>query len=220
MKQGFLLLSSCLLLSSPALAADLPGKSGFTLSAGTLGVGLELSHTLPIANLTGRLAWNGYTHDFDDTIDGIDYGADLELNSITALVDWRPWGKVTHFTAGMVYNNNAMTFTGVPGGNYAIGDLTFPADQVGSLKGDVGFDEFVPYAGLGWNVPVAPKTALSLELGVVFQGSPQLTLTADGPLADDPTFQQELERERTEFQDEIKDYEYYPVVALGIQRRF
>lgn len=219
MKNG-LFLSASLLLAVPAYAVDLPGKSGVTVSAGTLGVGIEIAHTLPLANLTGRLAWNGYSYSYDDAIDGVEYELDLDLNTVTALLDWRPWGQLTHFTAGLVYNNNGIDFVGAPAASYQIGNLNLPATEVGRLTGTVGFDELVPYLGLGWNIPVAPKTALSLELGVMFQGAPQLALSADGPAASDPTFQAELERERQAAQQELDNYEYYPVVALGIQRRF
>lgn len=206
--------------AAPVCAADMPGKTSFTVSAGTLGIGLEIAHTLPVVNLTGRLAWNGFSYDYSDTVDGIRYEAELDLNNVTALVDWRPWGKFTHFTAGLVYNNNAIAFSGAPAASYTIGSMSFAADQVGRLSGDVTFDKLVPYAGLGWNIPVAPRTALSLELGVVFQGEPQLSLQADGVLAADPIFQSELEREQADAQRDLSQFEYYPVVSLGLQRRF
>ena len=221
MKHGIFLTIASLGLAFPAQAADLPGKSGVTVSAGTLGIGVEFAHTLPVANLTGRVAWNGFNYDYDDSIDGIDYELGLELSSVTALVDWRPWGKAMHLTAGVVFNGNEIGATSAAAQSYEIGGQTFTADQVGTLRGNVSFDDdVVPYFGLGWNIPVAPKTALSLEMGVVFQGSPKLSLSADGALADDPLFQAELAAEEAEFQDDISNLEYYPVIALGVQRRF
>ncbi|MBT8135988.1 MAG: hypothetical protein KJO54_03135 [Gammaproteobacteria bacterium] len=204
----------------PAMAADVPGKTSFALRASTLGFGAELAHTLPIANLTGRVAWNGYTYETSDTIEGVAYDVELDLSSITALVDWRPWGTVTHFTAGLVFNSNEFGALGQPAGTYTIGGMTFSATDVGNLTGRTTFDDVVPYAGLGWNIPIAPKTALSLELGVVFQGAPSVTLEADGLLATDPVFQAELEAERAEFEQDIKDYEYYPVLGIGVSRKF
>ena len=221
MKHGLFLMVASLGLTLPAVAADLPGKSGVTVSAGTLGIGVEFAHTLPVANLTGRIAWNGFNYDHDDSIDGIDYDLDLDLSSVTALVDWRPWGQAMHLTAGIVFNGNEIGATSIAAESYDIGGQTFTADQVGTLSGNVGFDDdIVPYLGLGWNIPVAPKTALSLEMGVVFQGSPKVSLSANGTLADDPLFQDDLAAEEAEFQEDISNLEYYPVIALGIQRRF
>lgn len=217
------LLSAALLACAiaPAGAADVPGKTSFTVSAGTLGIGLEIGHTLPVLNLTGRVAWNGFAWDHSDTVDGNRYDAEIGLNNATLLFDWRPWGKITHVTAGMVYNANSISYTASPAATYEIGSMVFAGDQVGQVSGDVSFaDKFVPYAGLGWNIPVAPRTALSLELGVMFQGEPQLSLQADGPLASDEAFQSELERERRNAEEELSSLEYYPVVSLGIQRRF
>lgn len=94
------------LVCLPAFAADLPGKTGFALRVSTLGLGAEVSRTLPVANLTGRLAWHAYTYETDDSIQGIPYDVELDLDSVTALIDWRPWGQVTHLTAGIVFNNN------------------------------------------------------------------------------------------------------------------
>ncbi len=208
------------LVCLPAFAADLPGKTGFALRVSTLGLGAEVSRTLPVANLTGRLAWHAYTYETDDSIQGIPYDVELDLDSVTALIDWRPWGQVTHLTAGIVFNNNQFNASGTATGTYTIGGMSFAAADVGALRGTTTFDDVVPYAGLGWNIPLAPKTSLTMELGVVFQGSAKVALTADGLLAADPVFQQELEDERAQFEDDIKDYEYYPVVAIGLQRRF
>ena len=221
MKHGLFLTLASLGLAFPVMAADLPGKSGVTVSAGTLGIGVEFAHTLPVANLTGRIAWNGFNYSRDDSIDSIDYDLDVDLSSVTALVDWRPWGKAMHLTAGIVFNGNEVGATSIAATSYDIGGQTFTADEVGTLRGDVGFDDdVVPYFGLGWNIPVAPKTAVSLELGVVFQGSPKVSLSADGTLADDPLFQGALATEQEDFEDDINNFEYYPVIALGIQRRF
>ena len=206
--------------SSPAIASDLPGKTSLAVRASTLGLGVEIAHTLPLANLTGRLAWNGYTYDTSDTIEGVPYEVELDLSSITALVDWRPWGTMTHFTGGLVFNGNEIGATGQASATYDIGGMTYAAADVGNLSGRTTFDDVVPYAGVGWNIPIAPKTAFSIELGIVFQGAPSVTLEADGLLATDPVFQDELEAERSEFEKDIEDYEYYPVVGIGISRRF
>lgn len=206
----------------PALAAAdvLPGKTGVSARIGTLGLGVEASRTIPVANLTARLGYNTFTYDYDDSIDGIDYDLELDLQSVSALVDWRPWGRLTHFTAGVLYNLNEVVAFSDPTGSITIGEIVFPGDDVGTLNGTVEFDDFAPYLGVGWNVPLAPSFLLSLELGVVLQGSPRVSLTADGDLADEPQFQEQLEAERAAFEEDIEDFEYYPVLSLGFVKRF
>ncbi|MBT8132421.1 MAG: hypothetical protein KJO35_09145 [Gammaproteobacteria bacterium] len=208
------------LTTVPAIAADLPGKSSFALRASTLGFGAEFAHTLPIANLTGRINWNGYNHEMNDTIEGIPYKAELDLSSVSALLDWRPWGQLTHLSVGLVFNGNEVNAVGDATGSYTIGDMSFAASDVGNLVANASFDEVAPYAGLGWNFTIMPNTALALEVGVVFQGSPKVTFVADGPLASDPTFQSELLAEQSQFQNDVDDLKYYPVIALGLLRRF
>lgn len=216
-------LLSLLLISATAFApalADIPGKTSVAVRASTLGLGIELSHELPVTNLSGRLGFNSYTHEMNQSIEGIPYDLDFELGSVVAMLDWKPWGTFTHFTAGLVFNGNQINARSQAAAMYTVGGMTYSAADVGNLSGTAKFDSVVPYAGLGWKLPIFPKTALTFELGLVMQGSPKISLEASGLLATDPVFQQELAAETAQFQNDIEDYKYYPVIALGLSRRF
>lgn len=217
------ILFSLLLISATAVTpalADVPGETSMALRASTLGFGIELAHELPVTNLSARLGWNGYTHDMNDTVEGIPYDMEFKLGSVVALLDWRPWGTLTHFTTGLVFNGNEILAASQVATSYTVGGVTYNAADVGNLSGKTTFDSVAPYAGLGWNVPIFLKTALKFELGVVMQGSPKVTLEADGPLASDPLFQDELAAETQQFQKDIEDYKFYPVIAVGVSRSF
>ncbi len=68
------------------------------------------------------------------------------------------------------------------------------------------------YLGKGFTV--------GFEAGVLFQGSPKLNLAANGGLlANDPTFLQELEKERREAEDDA-DFKLWPVLQLNFAWRF
>jgi hypothetical protein len=55
----------------------------------------------------------------------------------------------------------------------------------------------------------------------MFTGSPQVDLTASGgTLANDPNFQTQLALEEQTLQDDINDYEIYPVVQAGLTFSF
>jgi hypothetical protein len=55
----------------------------------------------------------------------------------------------------------------------------------------------------------------------MFTGSPQVDLTATGgTLSNDPNFQTQLAQEEQNLQDEISDYEVYPVVQAGLTFSF
>lgn len=68
---------------------------------------------------------------------------------------------------------------------------------------------------------------MTLDLGVIFQGEGEVTLTpiipAGSPL-NDPLARQALQilidREEQDLQDDVADYDLYPVVSLGISYRF
>ena len=61
---------------------------------------------------------------------------------------------------------------------------------------------------------------LNLDLGVLWQGDPEVAINADGVLASDPIFQSALEAERQELDDEISDYKAWPVISLGFVVNF
>jgi len=134
-------------------------------------------------------------------------------------------------TGGLVYNATEVTGSSLPpaSGVYDIGGVPVPVGLVGTLDGKVEFDPIVPYAGLGWGRAPGSGSGfgVTLDLGVIFQGEGEVTLTpiipAGSPL-NEPLAREALqiliEREERDLQDDIVDYDMYPVVSLGISYRF
>jgi hypothetical protein len=93
---------------------------------------------------------------------------------------------------------------------------------VGALSGKVDFDDIAPYVGIGWDTTFGKDNCFGLvfELGVLYQGSPDVNLVSSGPIASDPTFQAELAKETAALQDDLDEYKFYPVVAVGLSYRF
>ena len=65
---------------------------------------------------------------------------------------------------------------------------------------------------------------LNLDLGVLWQGEPEVTLDATG-LATAPTdvqalLEPALEAERVELEDELSDFKAWPVISLGFVYNF
>ena len=54
----------------------------------------------------------------------------------------------------------------------------------------------------------------------MFQGSPTANLSATGPIASDPGFQADLAKEENNLQDDLDNFEYYPVISIGFNYRF
>jgi hypothetical protein len=112
---------------------------------------------------------------------------------------------------------------------YDIGGVPVPVSILGTLDADVDFDPIAPYAGLGFGRAPGSGSGLgvTLDLGVLFQGKGDVTLTpripAGSPLNDPvarQAFQILVDREERDLQDDVNDYDMYPVVSLGISYRF
>ena len=101
-----------------------------------------------------------------------------------------------------------------------IGGITYPGAGIGTLSSVTTFDSTSPYLGLGFDFTLAGKVGLNLDLGVLWQGEPGVTLDASGALNQDPAFQAALETERLELEDEMSDFKAWPVVSLGVVYKF
>ncbi len=223
----FAILTLGTLATAPRLAA---AELALGAGAGTLGVGVELTAGLA-PQLHLRLGAHAGSYDDRREASDIEYDATARVRAGTALLDWHPGGGAFRLSAGAVYNSNEVEAESrtPPSGLYEIGDVLVPAALLGSLRGNVEWDPVAPYAGLGFGNPLAPgrRWHVGLDLGVVFQGEPDVTLTpvipAGSPLnnpAARALLDIELTKEERDLEDEAADYDLYPVVALGVSYRF
>jgi hypothetical protein len=189
----------------------------------TLGVGPELSVGFS-DYITTRVAghWGEFSVD-GDTSD-VKWDTDLNLASGLATLEWNVFAGGFHIDVGVIVHDNYVDATAKPtGGTFTFNGETYTAAEAGTVSGDVDFDNSVaPYVGIGWGNPVDNDTNLTFfcNLGVVFQGSPDVSLKGTGTLANDPIFQQNLKVEEKELQDELDKFEYYPVITLGMSYKF
>lgn len=199
------------------------GGVALTAKAGTLGAGLDLTKGLT-DTLNLRAGVNGYSYDYSGVESGIDYSLDLDLRTVSLLADWHPINGGFRITGGVFYNGNELNGAGRPaaGGIYDIDGTTYTATEVGTLSAAVDFSSVAPYLGVGWGnaIDTRGRWHVSLDAGVLFQGSPEARLSADGSLASDPAFQSDLMREQASLQDEIDEFKYYPVFSVGVSYRF
>ncbi len=211
-------------LASSAFADD-GSRAIVALAAegGTTGIGpaiwITASPALSLSAGYGAL-------DIDETYstDGVDYDGSAELSNPYALLRWHPFKGNFNIAAGAVFTDNQVAVVGRPGAGstFEIGGVEFDADQVGSLQGDVEWsNSTAPYLGIGWaKKPGENGWGAYLDIGVMDSGSAQAMLTADGPLAADPTFQARLRQEEQEVNDELDEFDLYPVIKLGLMYRF
>jgi len=212
----FILAAVALLLCSTAAAED---DLWFGIKAGTLGVGVEATwRPVPLFDL--RAGYNRLDYDDDGAQAGIEYDATLELRTTYATANLLFPVSPMRLTAGAFANDNRLVLQSVDQPAYTVGGSSYTPDQVGTLRSTAAFDSPSPYLGIGFDFELAGRLGLNLDLGVLWQDSPVVTLTSDGSLANDPQFQQALETERRELEQETKDFKAWPVVSLGLNFNF
>lgn len=215
----FLTLAAIGLLTLPASAAFADKDFGIGIKAGTLGLGVEATwRPLPYIDL--RVGTNFY--DYDDVGDqaGVLYDAELSLDTVYGTANFRFPLSPFRVTAGLFANNNELTLTSQEAGTFTIGGTTYNASDVGTLRSVTDFGSTAPYVGFGYDFSLLGKVGLIFDVGVLWQGEPNVSISADGPIASQPLFQQSLEAERVELQDEISDYKAWPVVSMGFVVNF
>ena len=214
-------------------ASETPVKtSGWAITPeiSTLGVGATVTKSIT-PNVNAKLGINGLGISRDISLSDVDYKANLNLFNVSTLIDYLPWKNGGfHLTGGLVFQDNNLEGTGKPknGVTIRINDKDYNSTTVlTSLKSKASFPNSVaPYIGLGWGNAVKPGKHLgfSANLGVMFAGSPKVSLTPGfGPDAT-PALQQEIntniEAERKKQESDLNWLSVYPVFSLGISYQF
>ena len=112
---------------------------------------------------------------------------------------------------------------GTPNIPTKIGDHYYLPGEIGELSGSVRFNNWAPYIGLGYGNAVldADKTwGFVFDIGIMWQGSPDVDLSANGTKAEDPTFKEDLAKEETDIQGDADVFRIYPVLSFGISYQF
>lgn len=201
-RAGALVLALSLLPA--ALPSALPAQTAaVNLRAGT--TGLAVGATVRVSdrfNARVDIPWLAYSMDGEQVVDDftLDYTADADFLTFGALVDYHPFAGRFRLSAGAYTGRRDLSFTGRSAGPHTVGNVTYTADQIGGLAGTIGFGSAVaPYLGLGFGNPVAPDKRLGFtaDLGILFIGSPTVTMSGDGmigPTAEDaPVLQDNLD---------------------------
>ncbi|MCK5770733.1 hypothetical protein [Algiphilus sp.] len=224
----------------PVHAADI----GAGVRASTLGLGAELSIGL-LDRLVLRIPVSTFTYSDDVEEDGINYDGDLDLLTVGLFADVHVFGGAFHITGGLASNGNELNLRASEAtGNesFEVGSNTYVSDPDDpfELRAGIDFESVAPYIGIGWgNAVHAERNSVyfKLELGVLYQGSPQATASATGSVRDADTplapsfdvnsadpraqaFRQQLEAERATLEDDIDEYDLYPVLGVSVGYRF
>lgn len=204
-------------LSSAALAET--GDIAVGAKVSTLGFGADVTVGIT-SNINARTGFNAYNYNGESTRSNVTYDFDLDLLSFPILLDWHPLGEDSgiRLSSGILINKNKVKATALSQNSYTIGDREYSQIQVGKLNGAVDINALTPYVGFGWGNPFRDESgfSVSFDIGVAFQGNPDLSLTATGPIASDTTFQSDLKKEIQSLKDDTGELKLYPVISLGL----
>ncbi len=186
--------------------------------AGTLGLGVEAGVRI-VPTIVVRAVANKYKYNYDLSESSIDYSGNLNLESYGLQADFHPPLIPFYATAGVFNNKNNFNITAVPSGTYSIGNNTYTGAQVGTLVSNAKFAETAYYGGLGAEFTIV-KFAVALEGGVYYQGEPKVSMTASGPIATNPAFVSDLNRETADLVNKFDKAKYYPALTLMARYKF
>lgn len=224
MKKSLMLIGLAGALSVSAAHAQ--SSSASSASIGTTGVGLHL--VLPHTdNVQFRVGFNGYRDSTTESTDDVTYDVSARLQTFDALVDYFPRGGSFRMTGGLIFNGNKLDLTARPnsGASYTFNGNSYTASTVGDINGKVEFNKIAPYLGIGFGNTVKKEKgwAFTADLGVMFQGTPDVNLVSSncsGGAIFCSQLANDLAAENAELREKAKDFQYYPVVRVGLSYRF
>jgi len=208
-------------------AGTASAQVGATADLGSTGVGFHV--VVPMETyLNGRFGANYFRHNVDKTSNGVAYGIKGKLQTIDVLFDWYlTAGSSFHLTGGLVYNGNKFNATAKPNGlgGFTLNGHAYTAADVGLLTGRIDYRKAAPYLGIGWGNALAPASRWStnVDLGVFYQGNPNVTLASVGCKTSDTVCKalaSDVAAERLHLRDDVDSLKLYPVVRASVGYRF
>lgn len=191
---------------------------GSTIKISTLGPGMEIEGRIN-DNVGIRGSFNYLPFTVSVSAEDVDYDADFSWKTGGAMIDLYPFSGIFRITAGLFYNGNDVDISATPSKNVTIGDNSYSPSQVGSINGSLSFNTIAPYAGIGWSGgdPTSGNWTVNFDLGILFQGSASVDeLYGSGGLAGSTALNADLEKEKSDIEDEMEPYKYYPVIGIGL----
>jgi outer membrane protein W len=193
------------------------------IKLGTLGLGLDIS--TPINDkLSARFNLNGATYTDTQEEDDNEYEGTLDLLTAGVLLDYYPFENNFRLSTGLYYNGNGFDGTIVPTSTTTI-DIDgkeYTTDDINRLNSDVSFQNIAPYVGLGWGSDAHDNGwGFTIDLGVIYHGKADVNLEADiKDLARKEEIDAAVKKEEQSVEDDLNDFQFYPVVMIGANYSF
>lgn len=176
---------------------------------GMLGLGLEYTYSFT-DRWSVRGGPYGSTYSVDQSEAGIDYEVDITWDSASLALDFHPTTGAFRLTAGVLRNKHGALAQSSASQDVTLGGVTYTPAQVGTLRADIGFEEDASFVSLGWDWSRNRRFGVALDFGLLNQGVPLISLSADGILTGNPAFDADLAAEEAELRDALSDVDIFP----------
>ena len=210
-----------MLLILPVQAQALLGI-GVTGKVGTTGLGADLTVPLIPNWINLRAGYNFGEWRPSTTQGGINYQADVRLETTPLLIDIHPFHGNFRITGGVYLNRTEIDLSSTVDASTVGGGGSPPGTAV--LNANVSWSkDYAPYFGIGYgnaadanllDLPIA--VGLSIDLGAYYQGSPNVILTeSTGTVS-----AADLAIEAAQLEQDLSNLKFFPVLTIGIHIRF
>jgi hypothetical protein len=219
MKTSIATLAVACAMASTGAAAQ---TTAFGVNAGTPGVGVQVSAKVS-ERIVLRGAVDGMSLSRNEDYSDIAYKGDAKLFTGGLFADLHPGGGALFVSGGAYAGQRKLKLQARPTASLDIGGATYTPAQVGRLDGEAKLSALQPFAGVGFDNTFSADHAWGARvlLGVSFSQAPKLRLSAQGgTLSSDPTFLANLRREEADAREDAKDFKYFPIIQVGLTRRF
>lgn len=225
---AILVTTATLGFSSTADAEDKNARLKVGITAGTLGIGPEVSYRLSERlGVRGNATFLSISRDIDS--DDITYDGKVKLQSGGVMLDVYPFGGGFRVSGGLRINGNKARGIASPnsGTSYTINGTTYSAADIGTLRAETDIKNVAPALTLGYGGGLSNGLIFGIEAGALFQGSVKikpLTITGVCAGASPPptcaTLTADLDAERRSVNGDIDGYKVYPILQLSVGYRF
>ena len=205
---------SSILALALAAAAGPTCAAGIGVRAGTTGIGADFGWDIA-PTLGGRIGLSGGSVSTDLDTDSVRYDAKAKFADVNLFLDWSPLGPF-RITGGFIPNDNKIDLTGRASSTAGNAIVPPGATLNGTVKPE---KDFAPYLGIGYGNVWTKGVNFYFDLGVMFQGTPQVGLTLNcgtASAAQCTAAQSQVAAEQQRVQEKVDKYKYYPVANIGI----
>ena len=103
-----------------------------------------------------------------------------------------------------------------------IGSTTYTGAQVGRVTGKVELPSVAPTVAIGFDSATTRSSTWGFRtlVGVAFGSSPEVTYSCSGPACTSAGLQAQLANESRRAEDDLDGFKLYPVLQVGVTRRF